>query len=537
MSGVQAHLEDGQLLRYLDGELPSRQTRRVRGHIEACWECRAAVEELEGAIADCVQYRKQVLQAHLPPPPDPWADLSAGFARIDSEVGAGSWWARLGDWLAAPAARRWAMTAAGALVLAAGLYYRFHETPSVQASALLKRAVAVAATRPAPARQIRIRTSVRNRAVIPAMFREAKYSADNPLSAKSYQDWRAGLRAKTDEVATKPDPQTPGQQRYEIRTTAAAGDLAMARLTLRATDLRPVEGRFEFRNREWVEYEEISDASTTDGGTPADTRLEGPMRQTVPSRSAALPSGSSASISEELRVVAALHEIGADLGDPVEVNLVDGRVIVSGVGVTAERQREIRRALEDIPYVVVRFSEPTLAGAAAADAGLDTDPAGRNAGMQSRLEQQLGGRAEFERVSGHLLEVADSAMARVYALRSLSQRFHGGAVMSGADATRLNDLARNHLAVLTTHVNDLHRTLAPVLVSLGGKTAQGRPATSGSWQAAVEDLFRISRRMEQLLSSLLGATPDAAPGHVPTELLGSLADMKVEIEALSAMMQ
>ena len=34
------------------------------------------------------------------------------------------------------------------LVVAGGLYYRFHETPSVQAAALLKRAVAVEAARP-----------------------------------------------------------------------------------------------------------------------------------------------------------------------------------------------------------------------------------------------------------------------------------------------------------------------------------------------------------------------------------------------------
>jgi glutathione S-transferase len=128
-------------------------------------------------------------------------------------------------------------------------------------------------------------------------------------------------------------------------------------------------------------------------------------------------------------------------------------------------------------------------------------------------------------------------MARVYAIRSLAQRFPDESTMPASDAERLRALARQHLSVLNGQIHDLHRTLAPVLVSLGGKTAQGRPATSGSWQAAVEDLFRTSRRMEQLLSSLLGATPDAAPGHVPTELLGSLADMKVEIEALSAMMQ
>jgi hypothetical protein len=524
------------MMRLLDGELSARQSKRARGHLEACWECRAAVEALESAIADCVQYRKQVLQAHLPAPPTPWADLSEGFARIDSEVGAGSWLARLGSLLAAPAARRWAMTAAGVLVLAAGLYYRFQETPSVQASALLKRAAEVAASRPVPARQIRIRTSVRNRAVIPAMFRDAKYNAENPLSAKSFQEWRDQIPNKTDEVATSPDPQAPGHSRYQIRTTAAEGDLAVARLTLRATDLRPVEGRFEFRNREWVEYEEISDTSTTESGSPAETRLEVPMRQTVPSQSAALPSGSTASISEELRVVAALHEIGADLGDPVEVRLTDGLVVVSGVGVTAERQREIRRAVEGIPNVAVQFSDPGVAGASGNDAAADADMPGRSA-LQSRMEQQFGGRAEFERFSGQLLDHVEGAMARVYALRSLAQRFPEGMTLSEGDSGRLRDMARQHLSVLSAEWNELHRTLAPVLVSLGGSTAQGRPANMRAWQAATEDLFRSSRRLELLLSTLFGATHDAASANLPNDALAAFADVKVELDAIELMLQ
>src|SRR5437763_16002248 len=111
MSNLLAHPEDGQLLRYLDGELPARKSKQVRGHLEACWQCRTAIEDLEGAIAECVHYRKSVLQVHLPPPPAPWADLTAGFDKIDSTVGVDTWVARLGNLLAAPAARRLAFTA------------------------------------------------------------------------------------------------------------------------------------------------------------------------------------------------------------------------------------------------------------------------------------------------------------------------------------------------------------------------------------------------------------------------------------------
>src|SRR5690242_13728000 len=120
MSSLHTHPEEAVLLRYLDGELPGRKSRQVRGHLEACWQCRTAVEDLESVVADCVHYRKNVLQAFAPPPPAPWADLSEGFARIDSEVGVESWMARLGRMLTAPPARRLAFSATAALVLAGG---------------------------------------------------------------------------------------------------------------------------------------------------------------------------------------------------------------------------------------------------------------------------------------------------------------------------------------------------------------------------------------------------------------------------------
>ncbi|MBZ5583127.1 MAG: zf-HC2 domain-containing protein, partial [Acidobacteriia bacterium] len=67
MNGFETrHPEDGQLLRYLDGELPGRKARQVRRHLEACWQCRAALEELQDAVSECVRYRRDVLAAHAP---------------------------------------------------------------------------------------------------------------------------------------------------------------------------------------------------------------------------------------------------------------------------------------------------------------------------------------------------------------------------------------------------------------------------------------------------------------------------------------
>ena len=92
MSSFQ-HPDEGLLLRYIDGELPGWKSRQVRRHLEACWQCRGSVEELQGTVAECVRYRKQ-MQAYIPAPPKPWPDLSREFARIDASFESEPFWKR-----------------------------------------------------------------------------------------------------------------------------------------------------------------------------------------------------------------------------------------------------------------------------------------------------------------------------------------------------------------------------------------------------------------------------------------------------------
>src|SRR5262249_24282846 len=146
-----------------------------------------------------------------------------------------------------------------------------------------------------------------------------------------------------------------------------SGDLAAATLHLRITDLRPVLERIEFRNHDWVEVEEVQESMEPPAGTLASARVHpaipvpGPavlnnsqeFRQPAPA----------ATVGDELAVLVALHRIGADLGDPVDVKLRSGRVLVAGTGVDPERRREIEMALGARPNVVLQFSDPEGASA------------------------------------------------------------------------------------------------------------------------------------------------------------------------------
>ena len=160
-------------------------------------------------------------------------------------------------------AQRWAPVAV-ALIIICILFYRFRQAPSVQAAELLRKAIAAADSRPAKPRRIQIRTkdsrivrmtgAERQDAAgaIAPLFIAAHYDWNDPLSAKSYQAWRDRLDEKQDEVVEE-------QGAYLIRTRTASGELAQATLKISTKDLRPVEERFEFRNREWVEITELAE--------------------------------------------------------------------------------------------------------------------------------------------------------------------------------------------------------------------------------------------------------------------------------------
>ena len=244
----EAHPEQSLLLRYIDGELAARESRQLERHVEACWDCRAEIEELKKTVAECVRYRKEFLAQAMPEPPQAWGDIYGAFARADHSTNqqdkpqqAGL--LQLVRGMGSPF--RWAVGAATAALAIAGALY-FGGTP---------------------------------------------FTKETPASVHPFQEPRL------------------------LRDSAGSG------------------------------------------AAP----LEVPSRPVVPSRLAAIDPGTTASISDELQVLTALHGIGADLGDPLHVSLSKGRILVAGVGVAPERQRQIQTALDSLPRVTLEFSEPQVA--------------------------------------------------------------------------------------------------------------------------------------------------------------------------------
>ena len=564
------HPENEEILRYVDGELPARAVRKIRTHLNACWECRAQLQEIEETINNCVAYRKNVLKNHLPTPPAPWVDIYQGFAEMDASpepdffhglAPAVSTRTRWLAWLTM-GARRWALAAAVLLLVCAAILYRIRLTPSIQAAELLQRAVAAADAQPHEKlrpRRIRIRTNrqsivrmagslatpASNSAeteALQAMFVAARYDWQDPLSAKSYQAWRDRLPNKRDDVAEDGD-------RYRVRTTTNSGELLAATLDLRVRDLHPIEERFEFRNRDWVEISEISEEAAPntvarDGGTveiPANLPTPANISPAGISKDAPSPApNAEATIGDELHAVAALHQLGADLGDPIEVTRNGGKVLVTGVGIAPDRQREITDMLASQPQIVVRFSDAAPSRVKpereAAAPESNTNPDIRQ--LQARMAESIGGRANFDQLAGQVLDLSDTMMSRAYALRRLAERFPADAEadLNPPDLQLLRTMRQEHTAALRQQIAEIDRVVRPVLASLSGagNGPDGAGLSSG-WQSATQQLFQSARHLEKLLAGVFGAAvvePSARPEEqLPSQVLSILAELRTRIDA------
>ena len=544
MNNASRHPDPIDLLRLLDGELEPRQARQVRQHLETCWECRTTADEMETTIAECVRYRKNALHTYLPSPPAPWMDIYSAFSRMDATPGRVSFFQRA--WAALWQGHRWVVPAAVAAMLLCAVYFQFRRTPAVEAAGLLLQASEAEQARPPAPRHIRIETSSRkltrlvggaavtaaakpavadDEAAVAALFARARYNWEDPLSARSYRAWRDTLAAKADTVE---GVHSRGVEGWLIRTSTSEGELASASLTVSRYDFRAVEGSLEFRNHEFVRMSEEAPAPLA--APEAAVALPAPPAALAPSpvpSPLAPPAVPAAGPGDELQVVARLHNLGADLGEPVEVSRSGGRVVVSGTGLAPRRQQELRAALGSMPNVDVRFADP-----AAAPAGdgptrtIDSNASAAGLRFQQRLEHQLGSRALFEQFSAQVLDLNEAAMARAYALRRLAQQFPDESALSPAERRTLAQLARDHAASLVQAATNLDQVLTPALAPLGGAAGSVTPLAATVWQPAAEDLLRSARRVETLLAAVLDASPRAAQPDLPSQLLTAVAQLK-----------
>lgn len=529
------------LLQYADGELPSRQAVHVRAHLEACWRCRAELEDVQETITEYVRYEQTVFDSP-PDPPVPWNGFGTRLERLIAERQ--NRWSHRGIALvkAILPNRRILATALAVTIVVFFAFVELRHPPAVNAAELLKRASeqeVKAVHHPRLRIKTKQHTFVRTGIVaanrspeaeaerqLGSLFVEASYSWDNPLSATSFAAWRDGLRDWHDEVVLQG---TGDASIYQIRSSTRSSTLEEATLNLRARDLVVESGTFRFRSREWVEMTALADEPEQAAAPrPATALTRAPDRQPLlqPSRA-----------TEELRVIAALHSADADLGDQIELNRDDaGKLIVTATAVAPERRAALQSSLSSLPGISLRFRDPKI------DLSRPNEPQdieGRSStvettdGLQLKLQLTLGGAVGLARFTDRVLEASEAAMVQVHDLRKLAKRFSPDVELhfDRNNRTVLERLRHDHAQALATKTADLRDLLLPVLLSLGAADSEAveQPPTPPSWQDATEILFAAAQRLDQNLTRLFAGAGGDRPAEVATQAERALKQLNVTV--------
>ena len=533
----QLHPGDSQLLTYLDGELEAREAAEVGRHLAGCAACRELLEELREGLSACVRLHHAEWKPLQPAPPLPWPELGGRLDKLDAT----------GEPRRRVLRFSWGWAAAAAAVVAAVVIYRFAGAESVNAAELLEKAVAVQAPASASARiEVRTRTHTFTRpadmsaassrplgkdvafqsayAQVEALFRAANYDWNNPLSARSFSEWRRQLPEKSDMVRVLSNRAKGNGRLYRIETSTPHGPLAMAALTLRATDLRPLRERFEFRDREWVEISELPPlapeklpAESLPTRTETQVSSVGEFHRVGPG--------------EEVRVLAALSRLGADLGEPIQVTRDSslGKVVVKGIGLSAARWEQIQAALASFPFVELRLEEPqpVRADDSRTLPSADTMPVPEGS-LQRHLEERLGGRAFVDQLVNRVLDATEGSLARAHALHDLAERFPPEVEdrLDPKDRLVLDSLWRRHASALAARAMELQAALDPVL----NDYKPLRATTCRSWQDCAGPLLKAAQELDRILTQSLAGTASAS-GDAAHRVRSAFANWEATVAA------
>jgi hypothetical protein len=293
---------------------------------------------------------------------------------------------------------------------------------------------------------------------------------------------------------------------------------------MRVADLRAVRETLQFRDREVVEIAETAPAEVDVPPAPRAPGMQIATESPSPVETRVGPA-------EELRVLAALNQIGADLGEPIEVKRDEANrgISVNGIDVDPRRQQQIRDALRDIPGVTVTFAQGQPLAETARDSA-DTVTASRRSALHDQLEARLGSGERVDAFVDRMLSESESALARAHALQNLAVRFppHVEKTLSSGDALILLNLRRRHLQALGTLSQSIEQKIADVL----GSGRPGSGGNCGSWQDCASAVVAASQKFDEVLNAALAG---AGAGKSPAagDLSNALTMWRQQIEALA----
>jgi hypothetical protein len=545
---------DGELIAYLDGQLPPERRREVRGLLENSWELRSRLADIERDTKCYVDACADEFAALLPSPTDTWAAIRAKQGELSRHAPpAGT--VGLRELPPVTVVRhpawRWAASLGAAAVLAGIVFFFSIRPEALSAAAILERGHAIessalrtqaspvlhqtlvarkgrqsaswqiwrAPTRARYAERVDgTQATVRE---LKSVLEENHMDPQRPLSAGAYREWREHVPIQREQVT---DAETQGGDKaYRIETTVArAGGvraILSSRLLMRRSDWHPVAQQLTVRTPDGDEQFEISEtasevvafealsasvfaeaAPAIVAGTarPSIAQLPSPPLPEIP-----LPTRAQI-VSAEVKALYALHRMQACSGEQIDVEASAKGVRVHGLVETKARKRELAAGLAGLEERLLSVDLHAAEEHASAEEplvpeGLQPALASNNApapgdrlAVEGLIPRRPDGNGTLVALSNETVLAGRSLLMEAWAIRRLFDRYAeiSGAVEPG-DRWLLEAIARDHLVVF----EQSRRRIAEILQSLVPSLAPAAAAKSNGPGLRETDASRAAREL------------------------------------------
>jgi len=616
---------------YLDGESGSKGV-QVGNHTKHCWFCRLRLGKMERAISEFMEVRNASFADTPTLPRRASVNFEGKLAKLEIESGGPKFLSVLvqeSGLFGLHLAPRAAIFLVLLGVLAVGLL-RISLTTPVSANELLARVQAAQSAEfdrvaaPVLHQKLHVQRTVAGTTVEAATdydswddhfhgrYRQTGSSEQilaelrticnanrldwqAPLSAVGYARWRNSLAAKQDIVmpAKMPAGESANGSSAPITLTtiakteaggkhhgdgSAAEHITKAELVVRATDWHPL------RERLWVDDREYEIAELDYKVLPlweVDASIfeppHVPVIHVVPPRPIMIDTTADLVVptpdpeDTEMSVRYGLHELDADLGQPIEITRDgQGTVIVDASAVAPDLQAKLQEEIGWLPNTGLKLGSNSRPACMVCLAPSPHAPA--NAPMQSltfappanpnerRLEGILGGQNARESFTREVLANTGDALSHAFALRNLAVRYPAEEEAKLAPATRqqLLQMVVDHIAVLIERTNTLKGFLWPLLEALSSSqlsapsprategawsghagesagTALQSPGSGPAWQDASRRFLVETQQVDRLIEGLLSRTNNPTPAaQVVPELRQALSQEQQDLNQYEA---
>jgi hypothetical protein len=369
------HLEDGELLRLLDGEVAKDRLGAVQEHLAACWTCRAQLHDLEGTIDQFIHVHINEFKDKIPEIDGPRSLLRARIEVLERKQ-SGNRWASAAALFAGWRVPALALGLALLISLSVYTWYQQKSVRTAAATELFARAAAreqnalLAEAQPVSYQKVSIqiggrkyeRTLYQDRkhgrtvaqlksettaadatqvlAEMEQRFLQSGLDWAEPLSPSRMGRWHTALRTKFDRV-------DGGSGLTEVVTRTADGPIAEAQVRFRNEDLHAVSETLRFRDSQVVEIAELEyhvfDLSELRKGF-FDQGYGSEIADTSPLITSARRDAN-AVVGLELALVQRLDRANAFLGEQITIERHGNGLSVSGVVDGQTRKDELLQSL------------------------------------------------------------------------------------------------------------------------------------------------------------------------------------------------